>query len=320
VGDAAASHRPVLVAEVTRALVPALEREGSGVLVDATAGLGGHTAAIVAQARPKLVVLLDRDAEALAIARDRLAGAPCPLRFVHAPFSSLAAVLADLGLDAVAAFVADLGVSSLQLDEGARGFSWRADAPLDMRMDRSRGEPAADAIARMDEAELARILRDYGEEPDARRIAGAIASARPRTTAALAEVVSVAMSARERRKLGSRIHPAPRTFQALRIHVNDELGELDRLLGDAPWRLEVGGRFAILTFHSLEDRRVKHRFRELSRADVPARLPVRAADLPAPKFAIPRGYAQGVVAGAGEVASNPRARSARMRVLERVAA
>jgi 16S rRNA (cytosine1402-N4)-methyltransferase len=288
------------------------------VLVDATAGLGGHTLALLAQARPELVVLFDRDAAALAIARERLAHAPCPVRLIHAPFSSLAEALADEGIDAVAAIVADLGVSSLQLDDGARGFSWRADAPLDMRMDQSRGRPAADAIAASDETELTRILREYGEEPDARRIARAVVDARPRTTAALAAVVAAAMSARERRKLGTRIHPATRTFQALRIWVNDELGELDRLLQGAPERLEIGGRFAILTFHSLEDRRVKHRFRELTTVHTPPHLPLRNDELPRPRFAIPEGYAQGVVPQPAEIAENPRARSARMRVLERV--
>ncbi len=317
-------HVPVLAREVCEALAPCFPGVGeppAGVLVDTTCGLGGHTLALLQRLRPARAVAFDRDPAALAEARARLAGAACPIDFVHAPFSALAPTLAELGLEAVAAIVADLGVSSMQLDRPERGFSWRADAPLDMRMDPSTGPSAAEILATIDEASLTRILRDLGEEPDARRIAHAIVEARPQTTTALAEVVATAMSARQRRQLGRRIHPATRTFMALRIYVNDELEELDRLLEDAPHRLMVGGRLAIITFHSLEDRRVKAAMREASRPPrVPSGLPVPEQELPRPKFSIPSGYARGITPSAEEVAANPRARSARLRVLERTAA
>ncbi|HET6585158.1 MAG TPA: 16S rRNA (cytosine(1402)-N(4))-methyltransferase RsmH [Nannocystaceae bacterium] len=318
------AHAPVLAREVSRALAPALghaDGGSRGVLVDATCGLGGHVRAVLGHARPRLVVGFDRDPDALALARAALADAPCPIELVDAPFSELVPRLAALDVVEVDAVLADLGVSSLQLDRGARGFSWRADAALDMRMDPRRGAAAADVLAGIDAAELTKILRDYGEEPDASRIARAIVAARPRTTVELAEVVTQAMSAPQRRKLGLRIHPATRTFQALRIHVNDELGELDRLLADAPELLAVGGRLAVISFHSLEDRRVKRRVQELTRPPrVPAHVPLREHELPRPRFAVPEGFARGVTAQPDEIAANPRSRSARLRVVERIAA
>jgi len=334
-GEDRVAHVTVLADEVCAALRPALGEWGSGapgeppeagapggprVLVDATAGLGGHTAALLATTRPTRAVLLDRDAHALARARARLAATPCPIDFVHAGFAGLAEELARLALPAVAAIVADLGVSSMQLDEPERGFSFRADGPLDMRMDPSRGATAAELLAELDAARLTRILREYGEEPEAPRIATAVVKARPTTTRGLAEVVTAATSARQRRKLAGRIHPATRTFQALRIAVNDELGQLDRFLTDAPSLLGVGGRLAVITFHSLEDRRVKRRWRALSRPpEPPAHLPLRERELPRPRFSIPAGHAGGVTPGPAELESNPRARSARLRVLERCA-
>ena len=208
----------------------------------------------------------------------------------------------------------------MQLDQAQRGFSFRGDGPLDMRMDPTQGRTAAELLAEIDEASLTRILREYGEEPEARRIAAAVVAARPTTTGALAEVVSAAVSGRQRRKLGTRIHPATRTFQALRIEVNDELRQLDRFLEDAPSLLVVGGRLAVITFHSLEDRRVKRRFRALGQpAAPPAHVPLRADELPAPRFVVPRAFSGGVTAGPEEIESNPRARSARLRVLERCA-
>jgi 16S rRNA (cytosine1402-N4)-methyltransferase len=187
-----------------------------------------------------------------------------------------------------------------------------------MRMDSSRGPTAAEVLQELDAQELARILREYGEEPDARRIADALVARRPRTTAELADVVTAAMTARQRRALGKRIHPATRTFMALRIHVNRELEELDRFLDRAPRLLMVGGRLAVISFHSLEDRRVKRAMRELSRPPhVPPHLPVRDRDLPRPKFRLPKGYASGVTPDASELAENPRSRSARLRVIER---
>jgi len=269
------------------------------VLVDATCGGAGHTRALVdayAAARPGgprlRAIALDRDVEALAEARRRL---PDDVELVHSSFGRLTEVLDAAGVTTVTAILADLGVSSHQLDTAARGFSFQADAPLDMRMDPSRGVPASELLAQLSVAELAQVLRDYGEEPDAERIAAAIVAARPTTTGLLARVVTNAMSAPQRRKLGLRIHPATRTFQALRIRVNDELGELDALLAAAPERLQVGGRLGVITFHSLEDRATKRRFAELTRAEQPpAGLPIAARDLPRPRVQIPAGYRQGV--------------------------
>ncbi|MBX7080077.1 MAG: 16S rRNA (cytosine(1402)-N(4))-methyltransferase RsmH [Nannocystaceae bacterium] len=329
----ATEHVSVLVREVCRALTPVFSRTGAGVLVDATVGLGGHVLALlesIAQAAcapPRLVVGFDRDPDALAIARSRL-GAVLGARalvLIDGPFSGLAAQLDEVlaahagdGAEVVAV-LADLGVSSLQLDRGARGFSWRVDAPLDMRMDPRRGRSAADVLGDIDGGALTRILRELGEEPEAPRIAAAIVRARPRTTFALAEVVAAAMSAPARRKLGARVHPATRTFQALRIHVNDELGELDALLAAAPDRLARGGRLGIISFHSLEDRRVKQRFATLSSPPpMPAHVPLREHERPRPAFAIPPEFRGGVTAADDELAHNPRARSARLRVLERV--
>jgi 16S rRNA (cytosine1402-N4)-methyltransferase len=315
------THVSVLAPQVRDALLPALEGGTDaepGVFVDATAGLGGHTRAILAAARPRMCVLLDRDASALSRARAALTPAPCPIHFVNAPFSTIAEELGRLGITEVAAIVADLGVSSMQLDEPARGFSFRGDGPLDMRMDPTRGPTAAEVLQELETDELARILREYGEEPDAKRIAAALVAARPRTTRELADAVTSAMTARQRRALGTRIHPATRTFMALRIHVNRELDELDRFLDRAPRLLMVGGRLAVISFHSLEDRRVKRVMRELSRPPhVPPHLPVRDRDLPRPKFRIPKGYASGVTPDATELAANPRSRSARLRVVER---
>lgn len=317
-----AGHISVLAREVCDALASCLPEVGqppAGVFVDATCGLGGHTLSILERFAPELGIVFDRDPRALEVARQRLADAPCPLAFVQAPFSSMAPELASRGIESVAAIIADLGVSSMQLDTPERGFSFRSDAPLDMRMDPSSGPTAADVLASIDPGSLTRILREYGEEPDAARIAKAIVAARPTTTAELAEVVSAAMSAPQRRKLGKRIHPATRTFQALRIHVNAELEEIDGLLQDGPGLLVVGGRMAIITFHSLEDRRVKRRFSQLSAAPrPPAGVPMTEAELPRPAFAIPRAYARGVTASSEEIDRNPRARSARLRVLERL--
>ncbi|MEZ4454727.1 MAG: 16S rRNA (cytosine(1402)-N(4))-methyltransferase RsmH [Nannocystaceae bacterium] len=316
-----AYHRPVLVDEVCEALRPALAGGGGGgIVVDCTLGGGGHSEAILRRLGPAALLGLDRDPDAIAHAGGRLAEFSAEGRFraFHAPFSTLAEVLADAGIAAVTAILADLGVSSHQLDTGARGFSFQADAPLDMRMDPTRGESAAAVLASIDARTLAGVLRDLGEEPDADRIAAAIAATRPTTTGALAEVVAAAMSAPRRRQLGARIHPATRTFMALRILVNHELEELDRFLEDAPELLGVGGRIGVITFHSLEDRAVKRRFAALAQAPAPPRgVPIPASELPQARFVIPPGARQGVTAGDAEVAENPRSRSARLRVLER---
>jgi 16S rRNA (cytosine1402-N4)-methyltransferase len=309
------------VCDAFEAVLPGTDAPPAGVFVDATCGLGGHTLAVLERFRPATAIAMDRDPKALEAAHQRLQDSVPRVQFLRGRFSTLAAALRELGVPSVTAMVADLGVSSMQLDDPSRGFSFRAAAPLDMRMDPDEGESAADFLARVDADDLGRILRDYGEEPDARRIAAAIVAARPKTTAELANLVSAAMSHKQRRKLGTRLHPATRTFQAIRIHVNAELDELDRFLDDAPGLLVAGGRLAIITFHSLEDRRVKQRFRRLCRPDaLPASVPVRAADLPAPSFRIPSGYARGVTPSVVETDANPRARSARLRVIERAEA
>lgn len=313
-------HVSVLAEPLRAALAPAIDALPEGVVVDATCGAGGHTAAILAVSRPAQVILLDRDPAALEFAKFRLAGAPCSLEFRHARFSTLGAVLDELGVGEVAAVIADIGVSSHQFDAGERGFSFRTDAPLDMRMDPTRGETAAQLLARLDAKALGDLLRRYGEEPEARRVAEAIVAVKPETTAVLASVVENAMSGRARRALGKRIHPATRTFQALRIVVNSELEELEALLEVGPERLAVGGRMAVISFHSLEDRLIKRRFAELCRpAPVPRGLPITAAELPQPSFTIPAGFPRkGVEADAAELAHNLRSRSARLRVIERV--
>lgn len=278
--------------------------------------------------RPARHLVVDRDRDALAYATPKLSALAqhtgTNIHFHHGPFSELPEVLRQLAQQESdwarpEVIFADIGVSSHQLDHGARGFSFRQDAPLDMRMDTSQGETAAQLIARCNEQELTNILRDLGQEPDAYRIAKAIAAQQPTTTAQLAEQVTQAMSAVGRRKLGKRVHPATRTFQALRIAVNRELDELSALLEHGPELLAVGGRLGIITFHSLEDRAVKRRFRDLCRVAMPpSDLPIPDKDLPKPRFSLPPTYGRGVDAQDAELSANPRARSARLRVLLRL--
>jgi 16S rRNA (cytosine1402-N4)-methyltransferase len=308
-------HVPVLREEVRAALSPALARENA-VLVDATCGVGGHASDLARSCGPSRLVLLDRDPAAIAHVPSWSAGLAQRVDARHTTFSRLAEVLAELGLAGVDAILADLGVSSPQLDIPERGFSLRADGPLDMRMDPTRGVTAADFVANAAAEELVAVLREYGEEPHARRIASALIEARPRTTGALARLVQRVVP----RRPGQRIDPATRTFQALRIAVNDELGELDALLREAPDLLVVGGRLAIISFHSLEDRRVKRRFAELTApAPVPRHLPVREVDRTPVRWAYP-GRGRAIRPTAAEVESNARSRSARLRVIERIAA
>jgi 16S rRNA (cytosine1402-N4)-methyltransferase len=323
----ASYHTPVLLREVCDALVPALCRSaaepgGRPVFVDVTCGGGGHSRAVVEAYRaacpggPALRALaLDRDPDALAAAREVV---PPEVELVHASFSRLAEVLDRAEVPAATAILADLGVSSHQFDEPSRGFSFQHDAPLDMRMDPTSGAPLSQRLTELSTGELTQILREYGEEPDAPRIAAAIVAAKPKTTKQLANAVAAAMSAVQRRKLGLRIHPATRTFQALRIFLNDELGELTTLLRDAPELLQVGGRLGVITFHSLEDRAVKQRFVGLARAEQPPPgLPIAARDLPKARFNIPHELRHGATPGDDEIERNPRSRSSRLRVLER---
>ena len=306
IGPGGAAHVAVLVGEVVEWLRP---RPGA-CLVDATVGLGGHAAALLAAAPGARLLGLDRDRAALARAAERLPGERVVLR--QARFSELAAVLAEFGWDGADAVLLDLGVSSLQLDDPARGFSFRVDAPLDMRMDAGSDPSAAEIVNQWPERELARILAAFGEEPRARALARAIARARPlRTTGELARVIGGVLG---RGRPG--LHPATRSFQAIRMAVNDELGELERFLADGYRVLRPRGRLAVLAYHSLEDRRVKDAFRRW------------AADCLCPPL-IPRclcGWSAKVRLltrrplrpSAREVARNPRARSARLRIVERL--
>lgn len=337
-------HTPVLPEQVVASFAPALDPQADlaqeppkgnistpgQTFVDLTCGGGGHSALILERFRPSLHLVVDRDQDALQHARPRLEALAAQhgiqIAFEHARFSELASILDRLSQQdprwaSPQAIFADIGVSSHQLDEGSRGFSFRQEAPLDMRMDASRGETAAALVARCDAPQLAQILKDLGQEPDAFRIAKAIVAQKPTTTTQLAELVTEAMSAVGRRKLGKRVHPATRTFQALRIAVNQELDELNALLEQGPERLAVGGRLGIITFHSLEDRAVKRCFRDLCRVKLPpSNLPIPDKDLPKPRFSLPPVYGRGVDAQTDELQANPRARSARLRVIQRLQA
>ncbi len=287
-----------MVAEVVTLLAP----ERGGVFVDCTVGLGGHSRALL-NAGASQVLGLDRDEEALRIASEALAAFGDRVELVHADFRDLNHVLDDRGIARVAGALADLGVSSMQLDGEGRGFSFRRDEPLDMRMDRSAGPTAADLVAKAGEEDLANIIFQYGEERYSRRIARAIVAARRtapvRTTAQLADIVRRAIP----RRGYQRIDPATRTFQALRITVNRELEGLETFLIDASRRLLRGARLVVISFHSLEDRMVKHVFRALERGEAALRVLTKRPLEP----------------GEDETAQNPRARSAKLRAIERLA-
>ncbi len=305
----ASDHLPVLTARIVELLTPA----APGLLVDATVGLGGHAGALLREDPGFFLVGLDRDPRALARAGERLRVFGERVRLVEETFDHLPSVMEDLDLEPPAAVLADLGCSSLQLDDAERGFSFSADGPLDMRMG-SEGETAAELLGRVEWEELVTILRDFGEERRARAIARAIVKGREqsplRTTGELSRLVQKVVGNRERR-----IHPATRTFQALRIAVNDELGQLERFLEPAARALRPGGRIAVISFHSLEDRIVKHTFRRLAgRCTCPPGLPVCRCD---PQRVVTVVTRSAVRPDEDEVARNPRARSARLRVAER---
>lgn len=310
-----ASHIPVLLDRVRALLTPALTQPGA-IAVDATLGLGGHAEAML-RALPELrLVGLDRDPQALAASRERLAFAVGRVEFAHAVYDEIPAVLDRLGIPAVQAVLFDLGVSSLQLDLDDRGFAYSRDSPLDMRMDPTTGRTAADVLNTYDEVALARVLRRYGEEPFARRIAAAVVAERAReaftTSSRLAELVRAAIPAAARRTGGN---PAKRTFQALRIEVNAELEVLERALPGALDRIAVGGRIAVLAYHSLEDRLVKRALAEVTTTRVPPDMPVVPADAEPTFRLLTRGSEPPTEA---EVTANPRAASARLRAAERV--
>ncbi|GGO69684.1 16S rRNA (cytosine(1402)-N(4))-methyltransferase RsmH [Nocardioides deserti] len=310
-------HVPVLLDRVVALLQPALEREGA-VLVDCTLGLGGHSEAVLERIGSARVVGIDRDPEALRRAGDRLA--PYGDRFtgVHAVYDELPDVLDDLGLDSVDAVLFDLGVSSMQLDVRERGFAYAEDAPLDMRMDGTAGPTAADVLNTYSAGELTRVLRDYGEEKFAKKIAHAIVRRRetqPFTTSGpLVELLYAEIPAPARRTGG---HPAKRTFQALRMEVNDELAVLRRAMPAAIDAIGVGGRVVVESYHSLEDRLVKQAFVAATRSTVPVDLPfVPEGSEPALRL-VTRGAEQ---ADEQEIAQNPRAASVRLRAIERTRA
>ena len=307
----AAGHAPVLLGEALEALAV----RPDGFYVDATFGRGGHSRALLEQLGERGTLLaIDRDPQAVAAARAQF-GADPRATIVHAPFSRLGEVLGDAGRPADGILL-DLGVSSPQLDDASRGFSFLRDGPLDMRMDPGSGESAADWLARAGEREIATVIARLGEDRFARRIARAIVDARSAepigTTGRLAEVVSRAVPTREPGK-----HPATRTFQALRIHVNRELEELEEVLPQAVDCLAPGGRLAVISFHSLEDRMVK-RFLRRAAQDDPAWAGLPA--IPAQARAKLRLVGRAVFPSEEEVAANPRARSAVLRAAERVAA
>ncbi len=304
----ATPHITVLLKEA----VEALAIKPAGVYVDGTFGRGGHSRAVLAQlGQQGRLIAFDRDPRAIEAGREIK---DPRFELVHAPFSDFAAALAERGVERVDGVLLDLGVSSPQLDEAERGMSFRFDAPLDMRMDTTRGLTAAEWLAEAPVADITRVLREYGEERFAYEIAKAVVAARAgghvATTGQLAALVEKAVRTREPGQ-----HPATRTFQALRICVNQELEELSLVLPQVVAALAPGGRLVVISFHSLEDRIVKRFMRDASRPpQLPARLPVRAADLPKPKLAL---VGKPVWPSDDEVSANPRSRSAVMRIAER---
>jgi 16S rRNA (cytosine1402-N4)-methyltransferase len=292
------THVPVMTAEVLHFLRP----EPGGLFLDCTVGLGGHTRALL-EAGATRVIGLDRDLDALALARDTLAPWADRVELVHADYRAIAEILDSRQIDRIDGALADLGVSSLQFDAPGRGFSFQRDEPLDMRMDRSGGDTAADLVARSTERDLADAIFQYGEERFSRRIARALVEARHEapvaTTGRLATIVRRAIP---NRRGYMRIDPATKTFQALRIWVNRELDRLDHFVEEAARRLRAGARLVVITFHSLEDRIVKHTLRALQQRDGLVQVLTKKPLGP----------------GDEEVARNPRARSAKLRAAERM--
>ncbi|MEO7133796.1 MAG: 16S rRNA (cytosine(1402)-N(4))-methyltransferase RsmH [Vicinamibacterales bacterium] len=317
------THVPVLVDEVRTLLQP----ERGGTFVDCTVGLAGHSRMLLEGGATRLIGI-DRDTDALAIARQALREFGDRVTLVHADYREIAGVLTAQGIGEITGLLADFGVSSMQLDSEGRGFSFRRDEPLDMRMDRSRGDTAAEMLDGVDEKELADVIYQFGEERRSRQVAHAIVMARQQgrieSTGRLAEIVRRGVAARG----WQRIDPATRTFQALRIWVNRELDGLDSFIGSAAALLQAEGRIALIAFHSLEDRVVKHTLRALSRE---AAIGERAFGWQASTPPEPRASAglaregllkvltkHPVIASDAEAAANPRARSAKLRAAVRV--
>lgn len=313
-------HVPVMRDRIVELLEPAL-REPGAVMVDATLGMGGHSEAILQQCPHARVVGIDRDHEALRLAGDRLARFGGRFTAVHAVYDELPRILSDLGLAdpargaSVTAVLLDLGVSSLQIDEQERGFAYRHDAPLDMRMDQGGGVTAAEVLNTYAQGDLERILRDYGEERFAKRVASAVVRDRARepfsNSARLVDLLRSAIPAASQKSGG---HPAKRTFQALRIEVNGELDALRDVLPAAVDALAVGGRIAVLSYHSLEDRLAKQALAAGAHGGTPVGLPVELPELAPYLRLLTRGAEE---PGAAELSLNPRAASARLRAAER---
>ncbi len=313
-----AQHVSVLLERCIDLLSPAIERSKNPVVVDATLGLGGHTEALLKKFPNLIVIGIDRDTDAIANATSRLAVFGDRFKSIHAVYDQIQECIEEFGYKKVDGILFDLGVSSMQLDEVDRGFSYANDAPLDMRMDRSQGRTAADIINFAERGELVMILRRFGEERFAPRIADAIIRQREisymNSTAELAALVKENIPAATRRTGGN---PAKRTFQALRIAVNDELGALTRAIPASLDALVVGGRLVVMSFQSLEDRIVKEFFVEASESKTPRELPVEIPELAAKFMLVIRG---GETPSETELAQNPRSASVRLRAIERVAA
>ena len=316
-GRDSVKHTPVLLDRCLALLAPAVSRPHA-VAIDATLGLGGHSEALL-QGFPDLTLIgIDRDPRALALSAERLTAFADRIHLVHAVYDEIPAVVAELGFPSVDGVLFDLGVSSMQLDEAERGFAYAHDAPLDMRMDPTRGLTAADVLNSYEVRELTRILRIYGEERFASGIARRIVAERARqpftNSGRLVELIRDVIPAPARRTGGN---PAKRTFQALRIEVNAELAVLERAIPAALDAVKVGGRVAVLAYQSLEDRIVKQAFAERTRITAPADMPVIPQDA-MPKFTL---ITRGSEAPTdSEIAENPRAASARLRCIERTAA
>ncbi len=309
------THVPVLLDRVVALVAPALDHPGA-VLVDATLGLGGHAEAVLDRCPQAHLVGVDRDEHALVLAGERLARHAGRTTLVHAVYDEIPDVLAEEGIGAVDGILFDLGVSSMQLDVRERGFAYAEDAPLDMRMDDTEGITAAEVLNSYPVGDLARILRTYGEEKFARQIARAIVKARETEpfagSARLVDLLRDTIPAPARRTGG---HPAKRTFQALRIEVNDELGVLRRAVPAAIDSIRVGGRVVVMSYHSLEDRLVKRAFTAATTSAAPPDLPVVPDQMQPPLRSLTRGAEK---ASAEEIAQNPRAASVRLRAVERL--
>lgn len=308
------SHLPVMPREV----IELLNCKPGGIYVDGTLGGAGHTIEILKATSPYgKVIGIDRDEDALNAARKVLEPYKDRVTLVKENYSEIKEVLKDLNIDSVDGILLDVGVSSYQLEEPERGFSFRFEARLDMRMDRSQGETAFDLVNGLDEKELAGIFRNYGEEPEAKRIARAIVRAREvKPVETTGDLVRIVLATVPKRFQARAIHPATKVFQALRIAVNDELGSLEKGLADGFDSLRTGGRMAVISFHSLEDRIVKNAFRDFATGCIcPPRMPICVCGRkPAGRLVTKRA----LIAAEEEVAANPRSRSAKLRAVEKL--